>query len=162
MSSTTSGPSASVTGSPSPTPPPLQEAEAHALAAVLAAEQAAVYAYGVVGGQASERQAAVALRDLQRHAARRDLVAGRLSAAGRAPAPAAAGYALPFPVDSPTTAAALAVHVEQAVAATNAALVASAAPVRRLEPARWLAENALAARRWGGEPTAFPGLPERA
>jgi hypothetical protein len=151
-------------GSPSPTGSPsatLDDATARALGAVLAAEQAAVYAYGVVGGQVSDDLRDAAATALQQHAARRDLVAARLSASGRRPAPAAAAYALPFPVTSPRTARALAAHVESAVAAADADLVAASPAAARVEAARWLAQSALAAHSWGAPATAFPGLPER-
>ena len=151
-------------GAPSPTTSTartLDDATARALAAVLAAEQSAVYAYGVVGGQLPDDLRDEAAAALQQHAARRDLVAGRLSAAGRRPAPAAAAYALPFPVSSPRTARALAAHVESSLAATHADLVAACPRSDRVEAARWLAQSALAARAWGAPATAFPGLPER-
>lgn len=139
----------------------LDDATAHALGAVLAAEESAVYAYGVVGGQVGDDLRDAAATALQQHAARRDLVAGRLSAAGRRPTPAAAAYALPFRVTSRATARALAAHVESAVAAADADLVAASPPSARVEAARWLAQSALAARSWGAPATAFPGLPER-
>lgn len=145
------------------TPPPtvLADGEAQAMAALLAAQHAAVYAYGVVGGQGTDERRSAAQEALTRHAARRDLLAARLSAAGRAPAPAPPAYALPFPVDSGTSARALAARVETAVAAAEADLVAAAAPASRVEVARWLAETAVTAMRWGAGATAFPGVPER-
>lgn len=137
------------------------QGEAEALAALLAAEQAAVYAYGVVGGQGAVSRRRLAQQALTGHAARRDLLAGRLSALGRTPPPAAPAYALPFPVDSEPSARALAAHVEDAVAAAAADLVAAARGSARVEAARWLSEAAVAAWRWGAAATSFPGLPER-
>lgn len=160
-SSTTSPTTSPTTATPSPAPTALPDAEARALTQVLAAEHAAVYAYGVVGAQCDDAHRDLAEQRLQQHAARRDLVAARLATAKRTPPPAAPAYGLPFPVDSPAKARDLAAHVELAVAATNADLVAAAAPERRLEPARWLAQNAVAARTWRPRSTAFPGLPER-
>lgn len=159
---TPTSPRASASPTVTPTPTSLPDKEADALAAVLAAEHAAVYAYGVVGGQCDERHRVSAEQSLQQHAARRDILASRLAVAGRRPLPASPAYALPFEVDSPASALALAAHVELAVAAANADLVAASAPGRRLEPSRWLGENAVAARRWGARSAAFPGLPERA
>ncbi|MGN6299868.1 MAG: DUF4439 domain-containing protein [Angustibacter sp.] len=157
----TSTPTTTPTPTPSAAPTALPDAEARALAQVLAAEQAAVYAYGVVGAQCDDAHRDLAEQRLQQHAARRDLVAGRLSTAHRTPAAGPPAYGLPFPVDSPAKARDLAAHVELAVAAANADLVAAAAPERRLEPARWLAQNAVAARSWQPRSVAFPGLPER-
>ncbi len=158
----TSGASPGAGATASATPSPLPRAQAAALAALLAAEQAAVYAFGVVGGQAAESARPAALVALQRHAARRDLLAGRLSAAGQRPEPADPAYGLPFPVDGPASARALAAHVETVVAEATADLVRAAARRDRVEAARWLAETYLAARAWGAAPTAFPGLAERA
>lgn len=135
--------------------------EAAALSAALAAQHAAVYAYAMVGAQGGASSLPQARRRLQDHAVRRDVLAARLSAAGQRPVPAEPAYAMPFPVRSPTAARALAAHVEGALAAVYADLVAAAAPGRRVEAARWLAENAVAAVRWGGRPVPFPGLPER-
>ncbi len=149
------------TASPLPTVAAISQDEAGALAAVLAAEQAALYAYGVVGGRVARSRRRLAQDALTRHAARRDLVAGRLSAAGRTPSPASPGYALPFPVDSERSARALAARVEEAVAAATADLVAAARGSARLEAGRWLAEAATTAWRWGAATTSFPGLPER-
>ncbi|KQX63687.1 ferritin-like domain-containing protein [Angustibacter sp. Root456] len=146
---------------PSSAPTSLPDAQAGALVQVLAAEHAAVYAYGVVGAQCDEAHRDLAEQRLQQHAARRDLLAARLTTARRTPPPAAPAYGLPFTVDSPAKARDLAAHVELAVAAANADLVAATAPERRLEPARWLAQNALAARTWRSRSIAFPGLPER-
>jgi hypothetical protein len=143
-------------------PAQLPAGEATALDAALAAEYAALYAYGLVGargGPAARRPAAAAL---QSHALQRDLLAARLSAAGRRPAPGEPAYALPFPVTSPATARALAAHVETALAACYADLVAAAVPGRRREAAGWLTGAAEAARAWGAAATPFPGLPERA
>ncbi len=155
---------AATTASPSTaaTPTSYSDAEAEALGAVLAAEHAAVYAYGVVGAWCDDRRRPLAEQRLQQHAARRDLLAARLTTAKRTAPAAEPAYALPFPVDSPATAVALAAHVEVALAAVNADLVAASAAARRWEAARWLAENSVAARRWGAADTAFPGLPERA
>ncbi|GAB3218724.1 hypothetical protein GCM10027446_35140 [Angustibacter peucedani] len=94
-SSATSSATSSTTSPPSTSPTAaarLTDAEAGALAAVLAAEQAAVYAYGVVGGQGDDDRRALAQAALLQHATRRDLLAGRLSAAGRTPPPAAPAY----------------------------------------------------------------------
>lgn len=149
------------TGSPT-SPGAMPTAQANALAAVLAAEQAAVYAYGVVGAQGAAADRDDALAALQRHAARRDLVAARLSVAQRTPKPAAPAYQLPFAVATPAQARKLAAHVESAVADANADLVAASPAAARVEASRWLAESAVAARRWGARAQTFPGMPERA
>lgn len=153
------GSTASGTATGSPTD--LGAGPAKALESLLAAEQAAVYAYGIVGAQGSTADRVRAADALQRHAARRDLVAARLSAARRPVPPAPPGYTLPFPVHSRSAARDLAAHVESAVSDANADLVAAAPAAARLEPARWLAESATAAQAWGATAQTFPGMPER-
>lgn len=148
---------------PTPTPsgPRPGPTELTAVAAALAGEHAAVYAYGVVGGQAGPTYRRAALERLSWHRLQRDLLAAQLSAAGTSPQPAEPAYALPFTVRTVADARRLAVHVEQAVAATYADLVAAEPPPRRGQAADWLAQCAVQSRRWGGVPQAFPGLAER-
>ena len=141
---------------PRPAPPELA-----ALTDVLAGEQAAVYAYGVVGGQAGPAHRGAATAGLSAHALQRDLLAARLSTAGAPPVAAPPAYPLPFEVSSVADARRLAVHVELTLAAAYADLVAAALPARRGEAAGWLARCAVQARGWGAAPQAFPGLPER-
>jgi hypothetical protein len=87
------------------------------LAGALAAEEAAIYAYGVIGVRltsGAEKDHARAAE--QMHRQRRDYLVSRLDqlAAGDAPAPP--GYQLPFPVTGRATALKLAVQVETGVA----------------------------------------------
>lgn len=158
-----------MTALPMPSPAssqPSPRADANELAALaeaLAGEHAAVYAYGVVGAQAGRSHRRAAADRLVAHGLQRDLLAAQLSTAGATPPPAAEpAYALPFEVRTVADARRLAAHVELAVAATYADLVAASAPPRRSQAARWLAQCAVAAHHWGGPPHAFPGLPERA
>jgi hypothetical protein len=143
-------------------PVALSPAELTALTAALQAEEATIYAYGLVGARAGARSRPAAAAALQAHTLQRDLLAARLDAAGRRPPPGEPAYALPFAVTSTTTARALAAHVESALAACYADLVAAAAPGRRREAAGWLTRAAAAAGAWGATGTPFPGLPERA
>lgn len=157
-----------MTAVPTPSPASSQSsprADANELAAIadaLAGEHAAVYAYGVVGAQAGRSYRRAAADRLVAHGLQRDLLAGQLSTVGATPPPAQPAYALPFEVRTVVDARRLAAHVELALAATYADLVAASAPRRRSQAARWLAQCAVAAHRWGGPPRAFPGLPERA
>jgi Domain of unknown function (DUF4439) len=141
---------------------PAPAADVAALLAALEAEQAAIYAYGLVGARAGARSRPAAVAALQAHTLQRDLLAARISAAGRRPPAGEPAYALPFPVTSAATAGALAAHVETELAARYADLVAAAAPGRRREAASWLTRAAAAASAWGAVLTPFPGLPERA
>jgi uncharacterized protein DUF4439 len=143
-----------------------ERTENAALSEALAAEHAAVWGYGVVGAaldptaQASAGASETAHRDI------RDQVITLLAGRGTAPVGAQGAYALPFPVLSATDAAALAVVLEDGVAA---------AWVRVLDQSverstRELAVGALTATEgravgWrtaaGQTPvtSAFPGLP---
>jgi hypothetical protein len=135
--------------------------ERAALEAALAGEHAAVYAYGVVGGQAGSRYRTAASERLAWHSRQREILSAQLVAAGIEPQPGAAAYALPFPVTGVTDARRLAAHVEQSLAATYADVVAAAPGPRRRAAASLLAACAVQARRWGAVPHPFPGLPER-
>jgi hypothetical protein len=142
------------------------KAENAALQEVLAAEHVAVWGYGVVGaaeGTAADRAATTsqaAHRDL------RDQLAELLDSRTVDPAPAEAGYALPFPVVSAHDAATLAVRLEEGVARAWVRLLDQAEE----KTTRQLAVTALGAAEvravaWrtaaGQTPvtSAFPGLP---
>ncbi len=134
-----------------------------ALQAVLAGEHAAVYAYGVVGGvlhSQSDQPAARADYDL--HRARRDRVTALLVESGATPVPTAAGYDLGGPVRTPRQARALAARVEAALIGPYADLVGQSEEDLRTTAASWCALSATRSIGWGGAPTAFPGLAERA
>jgi hypothetical protein len=160
----TSEPTGSLTpvGSGSARPAVPSAAEVSALVAALEAEQAAIYAYGLVGARAGSASRPAAAAALRAHTLQRDLLAARVTAAGRRAPAGEPAYALPFEVTSAATARALAAHVESALAAHYADLVAAAAPGRRREAASWLIRAAAAASAWGAAGTPFPGLPERA
>lgn len=148
---------------PLPSTPPVQPARAEldALTAVLEAEQAAVYGYGVVGGQVSRGRRLQAAERLDWHSLNRDAVAAQLSLSGELAPPGPAAYALPFEVVDDTTAQALAAHLELGVGAAYADLVAASGPARRAAAAQAQSGCAVAAQRWGAVVGAFPGLPER-
>ena len=138
-----------------------------ALRTALAAEHAAVWGYGVVGAALDASAQGLAQVSETAHREVRDRVVELLAERGAEPVGAEGGYALPFPVLSGTDAAALAVVLEDGVAA---------AWVRVLDQAverstRELAVGALTAAEvravgWraaaGQTPStrAFPGLPK--
>jgi hypothetical protein len=136
--------------------------ELAALQAALAAEHAAVYGYGVVGGRVGEARREQARSAGDAHRARRDAVAGRIRDLGGRPVAAAAAYALPFPVPDAEAAARLAAELEDRVAGVYADAVRATTGERRREAAGALAEAAVRAVRWRGGSVAFPGLAERA
>ena len=133
-----------------------------ALQAALAGEHAAVYAYGVVGarlqGRPDER---AAQSGYDAHRQRRSTITRLLVDAGATPTPAAAGYDIGGTVPTATAARALAALVETRAAATYSDVVAAADGAVRQGAALWLADAAVRATTWSGEPPTFPGMPER-
>ncbi|MET8248740.1 ferritin-like domain-containing protein [Streptomyces sp. NPDC005202] len=138
------------------------ERELEALQAALAAEHAAVYGYGVVGGRIRESGRADARAAYDAHRARRDSLARRVRDLGGRPVAAAAAYALPFPVPDSAAAVRFAAELEERVAGVYSDLVRATDGERRREAAGALREAAVRAVRWRGESVAFPGLAERA
>lgn len=130
------------------------------LSAAVAGEDAAIYAYGVLGPHLTgvplslAQQAEVAHRNL------RDSVAETLPSP---PAPDVV-YALPFPVVDRASALALAVTVEERSAALWRAAMVTADPADRLSPLNSMVAAAMRAaafrRAAGASPgtVAFPGL----
>ncbi|QWB22732.1 MULTISPECIES: ferritin-like domain-containing protein [Streptomyces] len=139
-----------------------KDQELRALQAALAAEHAAVYGYGVVGGRIGDGQRVEARTAYDAHRARRDALAREVKDLGGRPAAAAAGYALPFPVADSAAAVRLAAELEDRVAGVYSDLVRAAGGGRRMLAAEALREAAVRAVRWRGESVAFPGLAERA
>ncbi|MEU8888955.1 ferritin-like domain-containing protein [Streptomyces sp. NPDC048442] len=128
--------------------------------AALAAEHAAVYGYGVVGGRIGDKRRAEAREAYDAHRARRDALARTVHDLGGKPVVSEAAYALPFPAADTASAARLAAVLEDRVAGVYADLVrASEGPLRR-EAAGALREAAVRAVRWQGGSVAFPGLAE--
>jgi hypothetical protein len=148
---------------PLPSTPPAQPARAEldALHAVLKAEQAAIYGYGVVGGQVARTRRKQVTERLDWHAVNRDAVTAQLSLAGALAPPGPPAYALPFEVHDDESARALAAHLELGVAAAYADLVAASGAARRAAAAEAQSGCAVAAQHWGTVVGAFPGLPER-
>ncbi|GGX22604.1 DUF4439 domain-containing protein [Streptomyces lomondensis] len=139
-----------------------KDRELRALQAALAAEHAAVYGYGVVGGKIGGGQRVEARTAYDAHRARRDALVREVKDLGGRPVAAAAGYALPFPVPDAAAAVRLAAELEDRVAGVYADLVRAAGGGRRALAAEALREAAVRAVRWRGESVAFPGLAERA
>ncbi|WP_050515561.1 ferritin-like domain-containing protein [Streptomyces rimosus] len=137
-------------------------AELKALQAALAAEHAAVYGYGVVGGRIGADRRKEAREGYDAHRARRDELRRGVRDLGGTPQAAAAAYELPFPVPDAAAAVRLAAELEDRVAAVYADLVRAGGAARRRDAAGALREAAVRAVRWRGSGVAFPGLVERA
>ncbi|KAA0922277.1 ferritin-like domain-containing protein [Streptomyces apricus] len=136
-------------------------AELKAVQAALAAEHAAVYGYGVVGGRIDEARRTEARAAYDAHRARRDDLARSVRDLGGEPEPAAAAYALPFRMTDSGSAVRLAAELEDRVAGVYSDLVRAAEGERRRAAAEALREAAVRAVRWRGGSVAFPGLAER-
>lgn len=134
------------------------------LAALLEAEHAAVYGYGVAGGRLTEEPQRLARLAYDSHRARRDQLAARLSERGGDPQPPAPAYDVT--AASVDEALALAVRLEEGLAVRWRDLVAGTdeRPLRELAVAG-LQECAVRAAQWreltGSAPAtvAFPGTP---
>jgi hypothetical protein len=143
------------------TPPADPTPAIAALQNALAAEQAAIYAYGVVGArlpQGSAEQAA-ATTDWVAHMRARDRLSALIMARGATPVPAAVAYELPGPVQTAAAAEALAATLEDRVAQAYLAVVALPVSSLRSFGAEQVRAAALRAQAWRGSVEAFPGLP---
>jgi hypothetical protein len=129
--------------------------------AALAAEHAAVYGYGVVGGRVAGARQPEARQAYEAHRARRDAMIRTVADLGAVPLSAAAGYELPFAVPGPAEAVKLAAFLEERVAGAYSDLVRAAIGDIRRDAAGALREAAVRAVRWSGGSVAFPGLVER-
>ncbi|MFE3121125.1 ferritin-like domain-containing protein [Streptomyces niveus] len=129
--------------------------------AALAAEHAAVYGYGVVGGRVGDERRPEATNAYDAHRARRDILARTVRDLGGKPLAAAAAYALPFEVPDSAAAVRLATDIEDRVAGVYSDLVRAAEGPLRQDAAGALREAAVRAVRWRGSGVAFPGLAER-
>ncbi|MGW6568806.1 ferritin-like domain-containing protein [Streptomyces sp. NPDC054975] len=129
--------------------------------AALAAEHAAVYGYGVVGGRIGAERRAEATAAYEAHRARRDGLRRIVRDLGGEPVAAAAGYELPFAVPDTAAAVRLAAVLEDRVAGVYSDLVRAAEGPLRRDAAAALREAAVRAVRWRGTDVTFPGLAER-
>ncbi|GAA2286076.1 hypothetical protein GCM10010145_66320 [Streptomyces ruber] len=136
--------------------------ELRALQAALAAEHAAVYGYGVVGGRIGEGRRADARAGYDAHRARRDELTRAVRDLDGSPVAADAAYALPFAVEDADAAVRLATELEERVAGVYSDLVRASEGDRRRAAAEALREAAVRAVRWRNGSVAFPGLAERA
>jgi hypothetical protein len=130
-----------------------------ALQAALAAEQAAVYGYGVAGAHLDGASQATAQQYWTLHRTARDTLTAMIATRGTTPVAAQAYYDLPFPVTSSASAEALAAHLEDGVTAAYLNLVAAGNATLRNFGALAMQAAAGRAAHWRGSTIAFPGLP---
>lgn len=133
-----------------------------ALQRTLAAEHAAIFVLGALGGRASALTV-TSLRDAlatayDGHVERRDQLRTMVASVGGDPVAAEPAYRLPSPLTTAAQIAAEALRVERGCVTTYAALVAvSAGPDRRWAVAA-LVTTAVGETAFGGRPQALPGL----
>lgn len=129
-----------------------------ALQAALAAEDAAIFGYGVAGAHLSGNRKSAAEQDWTGHNEARDTLTAMISALGVTPAAGQAFYRLPFQVNDAASAAKLAAYLEEGV--TRAYLGIVAVNNQRLRTFGALAMQSSAERAafWRGTTEAFPGL----
>lgn len=133
-----------------------------ALQRTLAAEHAAIFVFGALGGRASElpdaplRSALSAAYDV--HLERRDQLRTMVTTAGGDPVAAEPAYRLPQPLTTADQIRAEALRVERGCVTTYAALVAASAGPDRLWAVEALAATAVGEVAFGGRPEPLPGL----
>lgn len=137
-------------------------AQVDALQTTLAAEHAAVFVYGALGGQTSQSAdpglyAEVTSAYLA-HRDRRDQLTEAIAAAGEDPVAAEAGYDLPADLSTPVAVAERALRLERACAATYAYLVGSTTGRHRRWAVDALLDAATRGLAFGGSPETLPGL----
>ncbi len=126
----------------------------------LAAEHAAVFAYGLLGARTAGSMRAQITRAYDSHRDRRDQLRRLITAQGGEPVEPAPSYALPSVPSTASAAARLAAHVESGIVAAYLELVAAAGTELRAYAA--LAMQEAATRSYSFRPAitrAFPGMP---
>jgi len=129
-----------------------------ALQAALAAEDAAIFGYGVAGAHLSGSIQSAAKQDWAGHNEARDALAAMISKLGAVPVAAQAFYQLPFAVHDATSARALAAHLEDGVTRAYLGIVAVSDQRLRAFGALAMQGSAQRAAYWRGSTQAFPGL----
>jgi hypothetical protein len=129
-----------------------------ALQAALAAENAAIFGYGVAGAHLTGNSQAAAGRDWTGHNQARDTLTAMISSLGAGPAAAQASYQLPFRVHDAASAMSLAAYLEDGVTRAYLGLVAVSDQRLRHFGAMAMQAAAQRAASWRGSTQAFPGL----
>jgi ferritin-like protein len=135
------------------------------LAGALAAEEAAIYAYGLIGVHLSGQAVREARAAEAAHRTRRDVLVTRLAELRASAAPAPAGYDVPFAVTDRASALRLAIQVEDGVAQAWRATLPVTEGADRETSLTGLTDSAVRATRWrraaGAKPLTmpFPGRP---
>jgi hypothetical protein len=140
--------------------------DTEALQTTLAAEHAALYLYGVLGGRTlrseTPRLYAGVSAAYAAHRARRDHLVREISDLGADPVAAEAAYEVPRPLETPDQVERAALALERSCASTYAYLVASTTGTWRRWAIEALNETAVRELVFRGTPEMFPGADEYA
>lgn len=135
-----------------------------ALQATLAAEHAAVYVYGVVGGRVSRSTEPDLATRVEHayvtHRGRRDQLTVMVRTAGGTPVAAAVSYRLPNLCRTPEQLRDAALVTERRCAGVYADLTGSTSRAQRQWAIDALTDAAVRELGFGGSAEAFPGAPE--
>ena len=118
------------------------------LTGALAAEEAAIYAYGLIGVHLDEDEQGRARTAEQVHRNRRDDLIDRLDELQASTAPAPAGYQLPFEVTDRASALKLAIHIEDGVGQAWRVVLPVTDGTQRTDALSALTDSAVRATRW--------------
>lgn len=133
----------------------------HSLQTTLAAEHAAVYVYGALGGQTSQTGSPALFAAIGEayaaHRARRDHLVGELTGRGVEPVVSAPAYELPADLGTVRLVEETALGLERRCATTYAALVANSRTTWRRWAIGALTESAVRELSFGGRPERLPG-----
>jgi hypothetical protein len=136
--------------------------EVDALQQTLAAEHAAVYVFGVLGGRAAHLPAPVLRAAISTaydvHVGRRDGLVALVTATGADPVPAAPAYSVTRDLGSPARVASEALRVERACLTSYGVLVAASTGADRAWAVTALVETAASELGFGGSPDPLPGM----
>ena len=130
-----------------------------AWAAVIAAEDAAIYAYSIAGARVASADRRRARAGLDAHRSRRARALVHLSALGGTPPGGAGAYTLPDNIRRPRIAAGLLADVDLGLVAVYADAAAATEGEDRRWAARAAADCAVSSVSWGAESQAFPTVP---
>jgi hypothetical protein len=140
--------------------------ETDTLQELLAGEHAAVYVLAVLGARTSESAAPELYLTIRAaydaHRGRRDLLTGRVAAAGATPVAAETAYEVPEGLETVDGVAAAALALERACAGAYAAAVAETTAETRALMVAALTDAAVRALGLRGTPEMFPGADEYA
>ena len=135
-----------------------------ALQTTLAAEHAAVYVYGVVGGRVSSSAQPELWQQVRTgytvHRGRRDQLVAMVRASGAEPVPAEVSYQLPTPATTVAQLRRAARAVEERCAAVYADMVGSTARASRQWALDALEDAAVRSLGFGAAAEPFPGVAE--